>query len=90
MITYKEACKIANEVRQEHCSNCIYACAVEISDRWAFSFSIYAPDDERGMTPAPAFFVYKNDGHVEWYSIPPLENLELILAGKEIAFLEDA
>lgn len=89
MITYTEACEIARAINKKD-FQIIYVAVTDICDRWAFVFSIYAPDDEHYMTPAPSFFVYKADGHVEWYSVPPLENLEVILTGKEIAFLEEA
>ena len=88
MISYEEACRIARGVRESECPSCIYAKAVDIVDRWAFSFSVYAPTDQRYMTPAPSFFVFKEDGRVEWYSIPPLENLYLLRSGNEIKFIE--
>lgn len=87
MITYKEACRIAKAIKQEKFPDFTYVEVTDISDRWAFLFSI---DAKTLLTPAPTFFIFKEDGHFEWFSIPPLENLELILAGKEIAFLEDA
>ena len=88
MITYQKACEIIRKVRSEECPKCKYAHAVEIADRWAFSFSIFHPDDKYTMTPAPSFFVFKDDGRVEDYSIPPLENLYLIKSGKEIEFID--
>lgn len=88
MISYEDACKIARETREKECPSCKYAYVKDISDRWAFTFSIYAPDDIRCMTPAPQLFVYKDDGRVEWYTIPPLENRDLLESGKEIAFIE--
>ena len=88
MITYVEACKKADAIRKEEFPDCIYPYVVELSDRWAFSFSVFAPDDTRCMTPAPSFFMFKRDGRVEWYSIPPMSNLHLIQSGQEIDFIE--
>ena len=88
MITYEKACEIIKKVRSEECPKCKYASAVEISDRWAFSFSVFHPDDKYTMTPAPSFFVFKEDGRVEPFGIPPLENLDLIESGKQVDFIE--
>ena len=88
MITYQKACAIIKKVRSEECPNCKYGSAVEISDRWAFSFSVFSPDDWRTMTPAPCFFVFKEDGRVEPFTIPPLENLDLIRSGKPVKMIE--
>lgn len=88
MITYQKACAIIGKVRSEEFPKCKYASAVEISDRWAFSFSIFHPEDKHTMTPAPCFFVFKEDGRVEPFSIPPLENLDLIKSGKPVEFIE--
>ena len=88
IITYKKACEVIKKVRSEECPKCKYANAVEIDDRWAFTFSIFHPDDKHTMTPAPSFFVFKEDGHVEPFCIPPLENLYLIRSGKKVEFIE--
>ncbi len=87
MITYKEACRIAKAIKQEKFPDFTYVKVHEIHDRWSFLFSV---DAKTVMTPAPKFFVFKEDGRVEWYSVPPLENLDLVLTGKRIAFLEEA
>lgn len=84
MITYERACQIA----REQCPYLPYVSVVDIEDRWSFTFSVYAPDDWRSMTPAPSFYVFKEDGSVEWFSIPPLENLDLIQTGRKIKFVE--
>lgn len=88
MISYEEACRIARETREKECPSCKYAYVKDIADRWAFTFSVFAPDDIRSMTPPPAFFVYKDDGRVEWFTIPPLENLLLLRSGKEVDFIQ--
>jgi len=31
--------------------------------------------------------VFKEDGRMEWFSIPPLENLDLLESGKKIPFI---
>ena len=88
MITYKKACTIAGNVRDKECPSCKHAHVVDIKDRWAFTFSVYAPNDARYMTPAPSFFIFKEDGRVEWFSIPPLENLDLIESGHAVKFIQ--
>lgn len=88
MITYKKACEIANGIRQKEFPSFKYSHVVDIADRWSFSFSVYSPDDRRTMTPAPSFFVFKEDGRVEWYGIPPLENLDILESGKTIDLIE--
>ena len=65
----------------------MYVEVTDISDRWAFMFSI---DAQTALIPATSFFMFKEDGRMEWFSIPPLENLDLLESGKEIAFLEEA
>lgn len=88
MIAYKKACEIADSIRQKEFPSFKYVHVVDIADRWSFSFSVYAPDDQRTMTPAPSFFVFKERGRVEWYTIPPLENLDLLESGNTIEFVE--
>lgn len=88
MITYEKACEIINKIRSKEHPSCKYTHVVDIKDRWAFMLSIYSPDDKRTMTPAPSYFVYKDDGVVERFCIPPLENLDLIESGKEIVFID--
>lgn len=88
MITYVEACRKANMIREDEFPDCIYPTVIELPDRWVFTFSVFASTDWQCMAPAPSFFMYKEDGRVEWYSIPPLSNLELIESGQEIDFIE--
>ena len=85
MITYEKACEIAREIKQEQCPSFKSSDVVEVADRWAFIFN---PDAETVMTPPPSFFVFKEDGRVAWFSIPPLENLDLLNSGKDVAFIE--
>ena len=40
------------------------------------------------MFQPPSFFIFKEDGRMEWFSIPPLENLHLLMQGEDIPFLE--
>jgi len=83
MITYREACDIANRVREKDFSACKHIAVVELPDRWVFTLT------ERGevMIQPPAFSVFKEDGRMEWFSIPPLENLDLLESGKKIPFI---
>ncbi len=83
MITYEKACEIAMDIKSKEFPSFTFAEVTEIEDRWAFVFSV---DADTVMTPAPSFFVHKENGRVEWFSIPPLENLHLIKNGKRIAF----
>ena len=83
MITYREACDITNSIRKQSFPGCKHTAVVELPDRWAFTLT------ERGevMFQPPSFFVFKEDGRVEWFSIPPLENLDLLDSGKKIPFI---
>ena len=83
MITYKEACDITNKVRNEVAPGCKHTLVVELEDRWAFTLTVYG----EVLLQPPTFFVFKDDGRVEWFSIPPIENLDLLEMGKEIPFI---
>ena len=89
MITYESACKIADSVRSEMCPSYKYTEVFDIHDRWAFIFTIYPLDSEEYMIAPPSFYIYKEDGRFEWFSVPPLENLDILETGKEIDFLCD-
>ena len=84
MITFEEACKEANKIREKICPSYKHTEVFEVSDRWAFILHIGEP-----MVAPPSFYIYKEDGRFEWFSIPPLENLDILEAGKEIDFLSD-
>ena len=86
MISYEKACEIANQIKKENFPDFDCVGVTDIKDRWVFEFSIFSPEEEQYMTPAPMFFVFKGDGEVEWFSIPPLENLYLIQSGNKIDF----
>ena len=83
MVTYREACKIANEVREKVSPSFERTMVVELADRWAFMFTVSG----QTMIQPPSFFVFKEDGRMEWFSIPPLENLDLLESGKKIPFI---
>ena len=85
MITYEKACKIAKDIRRESFPELKYIEVVEADDRWAFALSV---DADTVLTPAPMFFVFKKDGSVEWFSIPPIENLLVWQNGKKIKFID--
>ena len=84
MITYKEACEITNKVRNEVAPDYKHTLVVELEDRWAFILTVCG----EAMLQPPTFFVFKDDGRVEWFSIPPIENLDLLMQGEDIPFLE--
>lgn len=75
MITFEKALSIAKEIKAEKFPNFRHGEAVEADDRWAFIFSV---DRDTVMTPPPMFYVFKENGAVEWFGIPPFENLKLI------------
>ena len=83
MITHKEACEITNKVRNEVDPGCKHTSVIELEDRWAFILTVCG----EAMLQPPTFFVFKDDGRVEWFSIPPIENLDLLETGKEIPFI---
>ena len=89
MISYLDACSIAKKLRDEEWREFPYIHATELEDRWAFILSVFPPDSGEGMIQPPMFFIYKKDGSIEWFSIPPIENLDLLNSGKEIAFYYD-
>ena len=53
---------------------------LDIGDRWAFSFDSGDPP----LPGIPTVTVNKETGEVGWLTIPPLENLELLNAGKVV------
>ena len=79
MITVKEACKLA-KVEMEGMK--VYSC-LDIGDRYAFSFCAENGDLIPGTT---IICVSKENGKASFMSIPPMENLKLLQAGKEIEF----
>jgi hypothetical protein len=83
MITYKEACDITNSIRKQNFPGCKHTAVVELADRWVFTLT----ECGEVMIQPPAFSVFKEDGRVEWFSIPPLENLDLLESGKKIPFI---
>lgn len=85
MITYEKACKIAKDTQLGAFPSYEYFEVVEADDRWAFALSV---DADTVLTPAPMFFVFKKDGSVEWFSIPPIENLLVWQNGKKIKFID--
>ena len=85
MIAYQEAYKIAMKIKTDQFPDFKHGEVVETEDRWVFVFSV---DKDTVMTPAPSFFVFKNNGNVEWFSIPPLENLDIIRKGKHLGVIE--
>lgn len=87
MIDFKQACEIAKGIRDRDFPSMKYIYITELEDRWAFVLSVFSPEDKEYMTPAPMFFVFEEDGHVEWFSVPPFENLRLFERGKEVGYL---
>ncbi|MBE7016633.1 MAG: hypothetical protein E7420_00545 [Ruminococcaceae bacterium] len=85
MITFEKALSIAKEIKAEKFPNFKHGAAAEIKDRWAFIFSA---DKDTVLTPAPMFYVFKENGRVEWFSVPPMENLELINSGEYLGTIE--
>ena len=83
MITYKEACEITNSIRRQQFPGCKHTAVVELADRWVFILTV----NGEVMIQPPVFSVHKEDGRMEWFPIPPIENLELLLQGKDIPFL---
>ena len=83
MITYEEACDIANSIRRQEFPSFKDIDVIEMADRWSFTLAV------RGevLFQPPSFFVFKEDGRVEWFSIPPLENLDLLETGRKIPFM---
>ena len=86
MILYSDACKIVSEFREKEWPEFPYVSAYELVDRWAFILSVFPPDSEECMLQPPSFFVDKESGHLEMFTIPPLENLELLWSGEKIRF----
>ena len=87
MVNFKQACEIAKRIRDLDFPSMKYIYITELEDRWIFVLSVFSPEDKEYMTPAPMFFVFEEDGHVEWFSVPPFENLKLLESGKEVGYL---
>ena len=87
MIDFKKAYEIAKRIRNIDFPSLKYIYITELEDRWAFTLSVFSPEDKEYMTPAPMFFVFEEDGRVEWFTVPPIENLKLLQNGKEIGYL---
>jgi len=88
MITYSKACKMANEIREKTCPSYEYTSVFELPDRWAFFLSPCPLDGKSAVVAPPSFFISREDGRMEWFSIPPLENLDLLESGKKIPFID--
>lgn len=79
MITVKKACELAKaEAEGLRVCSC-----VDIGDKYVFSFSAENGDLIPGT---PVISVSKENGSLGYINIPPLENLKLLQAGKEIEF----
>ena len=88
MITFAEACKIAKEAATEAGLGDKHIVIVEISDRWFFAFLSYDPKEEPDRTCFP-FWVYKEDGDVEWFTAPPVDQWEELQNGKQLEFISE-
>ena len=73
MIDFKHACEVARGIRDIAFPSMKYIYITELEDRWAFVLSVFSPEDREYMTPAPMFFVFAEDGHVEWFTVHPLK-----------------
>lgn len=58
---------------------------VDLGDRWAFTFEPYGFDDPPAPDNCPVT-VDKITGAMECLPIPPIENLQLLKAGKKVFF----
>lgn len=76
MMTVAQAKKLAADTYSEYPIVEI----LDIGDRWAFSFDSGDPP----LPGIPTVTVNKETGEVGWLTIPPLENLELLNAGKVV------
>lgn len=77
MITYEEAYKKA---KKENEDLKIISC-VDIGEKYVFSFGI----DKDNIPPGiPMVSVSKGNAKVEYFTIPPLENIDLLEKGKEL------
>lgn len=54
----------------------------DIGDRYAFSFGY--KDDEEIPPGMPTVCINKSDGEISYLTIPPLSNLALLRAGKDV------
>nr|DAW60564.1 MAG TPA: immunity protein [Caudoviricetes sp.] len=76
MITIAEAKKLAAGSYNEYPIREI----LDIGDRWAFRYDSGVPP----VPGVPTVTVDKETGEVEWLTVPPLENLALLNAGKVV------
>ena len=83
MITYKKACRLIKDIKEKDFPENVKVKAFDLSDRWAFEFYY---DEKTLYGGLPRFFVYKENGEIEAFSIPPMENLKLLQTSKEIEF----
>lgn len=89
MIDFKQACEVARGIRDIAFPSMKYIYITELGDRWAFVLSVFSPEDREYMTPAPMFFVFAEDGHVEWFTVPPFENLKMLENGRDLGVLRE-
>ena len=87
MISFERACEIATAEKEKNFTSLGYVSVTELEDRWAFIYSAYSQESGQYSTIMPKFFVYKHNGEVEPFSIPPLENLRLLRKGKTCEFV---
>lgn len=78
MITIREACEL---VKKEMKGLDIAEC-VDIGDKYIFSFVF---DDE--IPPGtPMIGVAKENGEISYFTIPPIQNIDILNNGKKINF----
>lgn len=83
MLTIEDAYKILK--KRQDCSGKKVVGITDIG--YGFAFNLVMNDDEVIPGDCP-IVVWKNDGKVNHLTIPPLENLDLLEAGEEIAVPE--
>ena len=88
MISYAEACRIAQREAIAEQLDGKYVDVIEISDRWSFSFLTKDPE-KYPYQLSEAFWVHKADGRVEWYSVPTMELLDELQAGLLLEFISE-
>jgi hypothetical protein len=76
MITIQDACKLAQkEMKEFRINECI-----DIGDKYIFTFVF---EDE--MPPGtPMISVVKRNGKISYFTIPPIQNINILNAGKKI------
>lgn len=79
MIAIAEAKKLA--VKSYGGGKLPIAKILDIGDRWAFKFDSGEPP----VPGIPTITVNKETGAAEWLTIPPIENLDLLNAGKVVS-----